>query len=380
MIAQLSVEIVSKKPIVSSLQFATAARTGMEVAHGRSCMEVTKIAAFMDKGGNKVKIHILKKINNENYIGGDDTAIVHLKTANLTFEIQEGHTYLFIKPNKNDDKTITLNSKFKPIKTSKIHVDYKSGKVDEFVQEISIQNTDEGHSGESFETISRKADNTKLHKMTVRCLSTSRIITTAYGEYRIAKLRDFQNETGDINLNKHTKNKMESGKVYHIETFKVSNYKAPEAQNRRLATLPTTVIKKVSEEEEWKYRQIRFGDEEGDGVCIGIGNIHGYEGCSNCWKKVEEGKDLCCHCGTPTETATKEFSAEIYLEMDEEVITMQGFRRHFPMTNIESIDPDEIEDKLEKSLVGKSMKVEFNEGENPTSKKLIKINSLAKID
>ena len=65
----------------------------------------------MDKGGNKVKIHILKKINNENYIGGDDTTMVHLKTANLTFEIQEGHTYLFIKPNKNDDKTMTLNSK-----------------------------------------------------------------------------------------------------------------------------------------------------------------------------------------------------------------------------------------------------------------------------
>ena len=338
-------------------------------------MAAISISKFMDEGGNKVKIHILKKMNDENCIGGDETKIVHLKTANLTMELQEGLTYLFIKPIKEDDETLTLNPKFKPIKTVKIHVEDRNGKVDEIALKVSAIKT-QGPTGETFETIETKADNTKLGKMTVRCLSTSRIITSPYGEYRIAKLRDFQNEKGDINLNKHTKNKMESGKLYQIENFKVSSYKTPEARNRRLTTLPITVIKPIGEGEDRRYTKIRFGDEEGDGDCIGIGKTYGYIGCGSCWKKVEEEADLCSHCNTSTRTATKEFSAEIYIEMNEEVITLQGFRRHFPMIKVESIESDEIEDLLEKALVGKCLFIEFNEGEEATTKKLIKVKKI----
>lgn len=53
------------------------------------------IAKFMESGGSKVKVQILKKINDENFVGGDPTKIVHVKIENSSFELQEGHAYMF---------------------------------------------------------------------------------------------------------------------------------------------------------------------------------------------------------------------------------------------------------------------------------------------
>ena len=78
------------------------------------------VQEFMENGGNTLKIHILKKINKANYIGGDDTKIVHLKLDSCNFgELEEDKSYSMIKPEKCDDKTLAFNPKFKPVKIKK---------------------------------------------------------------------------------------------------------------------------------------------------------------------------------------------------------------------------------------------------------------------
>ena len=178
--------------------------------------------------------------------------------------------------------------------------------------------------------------------MTVRCLSLSRVIETQYGAYRIAKVRDTDNNKGDINLNKHNKDKMQVDKLYHMENIKVGSYKAEDSKYRRLTTLPTSGIKQVEKMNEANYDSITLGDEKADCICIGLGKVFGYYGCLNCWKKLDEDDDLCKKCGNTADTKTKEFSAELYMEMDDDVLTTQAFRRQFPEIKIESIDSEEI--------------------------------------
>ena len=344
-------------------------------------MQALTVEKFLENGGMKLKIHILKKINDENYIGGDETKILHIKNGNLSNELTEGMSYMVIKPEKQDDDTLVLNPKFKPVKTAKLSLKSKSKLVDEIANKIKIKKdvVVEVESGMTLEMIETKEANKKLSKMTAKCLNISKLIPSKYGEFRIVKLRDLDNKKGDINLYKHTKNKMEVGKVYHIENFKVSNYKSEGSEFRRLGTLPITLITEVSQSEENKYKHIRLGDDEGEAVCIGIGKTHGYFGCANCWKKVEEIATTCTHCYTSTATKTMEFSTELYFEMESEIITLQGFRRHFHPLKIDSIETDKIEESLEQELVGNTLDVEFNEGDEDNVKKLVKVNKILQL-
>ena len=335
------------------------------------------VTDFMETGGNKLKIHILKKVNEENYIGGDETKILHIKAGNKLGELTPGVSYMIIKPEKQDNETLALNPKFKAVKITKLHLSDKDAMVEEIFERIKENVNIVGDvKGETFDTITAKPANAKLKKMTAKCLSTSRIIESTYGEYRIAKVRDLDNNKGDINLNKHNKNKMQVGKTYHIENFKVSSYKADSSDFRRLATLPTTLIREISKNEEKKYSHIRLGDEEGSGECIGIGKTFGYFGCNNCWKKVEIETTFCGACSASTDTRTMEFSTELYVEIDDEVLTLQGFRRHFPQLKVETIETEDIEEILENEFIGKKINIEFNEGNEEETKKLIRINKI----
>ena len=227
--------------------------------------------------------------------------------------------------------------------------------------------------GETLENVAKKPANSKVSRMTVKCLSTSKIIKSPYGEYRIAKIRDFDNNKCDINLNKHNKDKMEKEKLYHIDNFKVSDYKADNTEYRRLATLPTTLIRQVGKMEENKYKHIRLGDKEAEGTCLGIGRTFGYFGCQSCWKKVEDEVPLCAKCNTSTENKTKEFSTQLYIEIDEEVLTFQAFRSQFHWLTVDTVEADEIEELLEADLTGQEVKIELNDGYVEEIKKLVKI-------
>lgn len=325
-------------------------------------------------GGKTLKVHILRKINHANYIGGDESKIVHLKLDSTNFgELTENQTYSLIKPVKFDDHTIEINSKFKPIKAPKLKLTDKTELVKELERTIADQEIgEEKDNGETFESIDKKPDNSKISKLTAKCLGTSRIITSPYGEYRIAKIRDGNNQKGDINLNKHNKNKMQVDKTYHIENFKVSNFKNDDTNYRRMATLPTTLIREISKLEEKRFSHITLGDEKAKGMCMGIGKTFGYYGCKNCWKKVEEGAKNCVKCNTPTDDKTMEFSTELYIEMDEEILTGQAFKRQLGL-EIDTIVSDEIEELLEKEFTDKDIEIEYNKCEKAEEIKIIKI-------
>ena len=335
---------------------------------------------FMERGGNKLTVHILKKINEENFIGGDDTKIVHLKTPAFA-QLVENQSYTLIKPEKFDDNTIVLNPKFKPIKTQKIHLSDKRLVVEELERKLNIDTgANERDNIETLDNIATKPDHSKITKMTVKCLRISKIIQSPYGEYRIGTIRDFENNKCDINLNKHTKNKMEVEKTYHIENFKVSDYRAKGTEFRRLSTLSTTLIKEITKTEENKYSHIRLGDEEGVGNCIGIGRTFGYFGCKTCWKKVEGEAAFCAKCNAPTADKTKQFSTQLYIEIEDDVYTFLAFASLFPNMGIDSIETEEIEEILENAFVGKKMNIEFNEGKDDETKQLVKINKVSKSD
>ena len=83
------------------------------------------VTDFMETGGNKLKIHILKKVNEENYIGGDETKILHIKAGNKLGELTPGASYMVIKPEKQGNETLALNPKFKAVKITKLHLSDK---------------------------------------------------------------------------------------------------------------------------------------------------------------------------------------------------------------------------------------------------------------
>ena len=64
-----------------------------------------------------------------------------------------------------------------------------------------------------------------------------------------------------------------------------------------------------------------------------------------------------------------EFSTELYIEIDDKILTLQGFRRQFPQLKVESIETEDIEELMEKEFVGKKIDMEFNEGDENESKK-----------
>ena len=330
---------------------------------------------FMEHGGKILKIHIIKKINGSNYIGGDDSKLVHIKQTVSNFgELEEDNSYSFIKPQKENENTVALNPKFKPSKVNKIETSKTITDADELETQIVVEKNETD--GETLETIEKKSAKTKITKITVKCISISRIIHTAYGEYRIAKIRDTENNKGDINLNKHCKNKMEVDKIYHLENIKTTDYKNEDSEFRRLATMPTTIIRQVSKMEESKFSHMTLGDEKAIGSCVGIGKVFAYYGCKNCWKKVEPDAQLCARCNKSTEDRCMEFSAELYIEIEEEIMTAQGFKRQFPGEKIETVEEDEITELLENRVVGKKIEFEYNEGEKNDEIKLIKIGKI----
>ena len=330
------------------------------------------ITNFMENGSKMIKVHIVKKINSSNYIGGDDSKLVHIKQDSSNFgELQQNQSYSLIKPAKLDEQTIILNPKFKPSKITLMNLTTTEEEVNDIEKNLVIQQTDTD--GETFETIDKKPANSKIDKITVKCLSTSRIIQTTYGEYRIAKIRDVENNKGDINLNKHSKNKMTVDQTYHLENIKISSYKNEDSQFRRLATLPTTLIRQISNIEEAKYSHIRLGDERASGTCIGLGTVFGYFGCSNCWKKVDPDSPFCTKCNASTDMKTMEFTAELYIEMEEEIVTAIAFKRHFVGKEILTIEGEEIEKFLEAEIVGTKLDIEYNEGDKEDKVSLVKI-------
>ena len=330
---------------------------------------------FVEGRSKHLKVHILKKINGSNYVGGDDSKLLHIKLNPENFgELEENQSYSLIKPEKQSNDEVIANEKFKPAKIAKIQTQKTKQDAESLEVRLVLHKT--GSESETFASIDTKADNYKVKKMTVRCLSLSRNIETQYGSYRIAKVRDTENNKGDINLNKHNRNKMEVDKMYYMENIKVGNYRADGSDYRRLATLPSSVIKQVEKMNEANYDHITLGDDRATSVCIGLGKVYGYYGCHNCWKKVEEDDDHCKKCNTPTDNKSMEFSAELYMEMDEDVITAQAFKRQLTGVKIETIDNEDIEKILEEHLVGKKIEMEYNAGQKEDSIMLIKIRKL----
>ena len=74
------------------------------------------IERFMQEGRKLLKVHVMKKVNGSNYIGGDGSLLVHMKldTSNV-WELEENHSYSLIKPAKFDEQTIVLNSEMQGI-------------------------------------------------------------------------------------------------------------------------------------------------------------------------------------------------------------------------------------------------------------------------
>ena len=337
------------------------------------------VREFMDGSCKHLKVHIVKKINGANYIGGDNSKLVHITLNPDTFgELQQDQSYSLIKPEKQSENVVNANSKFKPAKINKLKVEISTENIKKFENGITLHRLESDN--ETFNSSETKAANYKLKRMTVKCLSLSRIIETTYGQYRIAKIRDTENNKGDINLNKHNKNKMEVDKLYNMENVKIGDYRSETSKYRRLSTIPTTVIKQVELIDEAKYDHITLGDEKTTTVCIGLGRVYGYYGCKKCWKKVYEDAEKCENCNIPTDEKTKEFSCELYLEIADEVLTAQAFKRQFPNINLQAVDLDTVETVLEDHIVGKKMEIEYNEGEKEDSIMLIKIRKFIPLD
>ena len=126
---------------------------------------------FMDGSSKHLKVKILKKINGANYVGGDDSSLVHIKLNPDNFgELEEGKSYSLIKPEKQGNNVVVANSKFKPAKISDVKTSKNKSDAEALEKSIVLHNIP--GENETFESIATKAANSKIKKMTVRCIST----------------------------------------------------------------------------------------------------------------------------------------------------------------------------------------------------------------
>ena len=328
------------------------------------------IKNFLDDGKLKtalVTVKLIKEVSSNSYIIADKSMVAILDTnaaPEHAKHLTTGNWYKLIKCQKGEKNTINKNKLFKPVKT--LFKD-EIGDIADQVENLenTIETTASAKKYEDFQAISKKANHSKIDKLTVKVITMSRVITTSKGNYQICNIKDSNGDTASMNLYSKYLNSVEPFKIFTITNMRKGEVTKNDETKMRLHTTGFTKIEPGTMEDSINFKQVGNGDESITGEVIGFGEISIYPSCKLHYKKLDENNN-CPSCNKELEDdeILDDFRTEIYIEaksnnlpdndMESDVKQILAFKKALDIKQGEN-----IEEKLE-GMTGKTVKIDFN--------------------
>ena len=324
------------------------------------------IKTFLSHGKLKTSyltVKLVKEINFNSFIIADKSMVALLDTHDAPDHaryLTSGNWYKLIKCQQDGKSTIKTNKLFKPVRSMvKDEIEDIADQVENL--ERSIGNAASAKTYEDFETLSRKPNQSKVDKLTVKVITMSRIISTSKGNYQICNIKDVNGNTASINIYSNCLNSLEIFKIFTLTNLRKSEVTKNDETKMRLHTTGFTKTESGSNEDAVNFRNIGNGEQSITGTIIGFGDLTSYQSCKIHYKKLDE-MNNCPKCNKELNDAQmlKDFRTEIYIEAknldDEETEVKQilVFKRALDI----QLDED-VEEKLN-SMMGQTAKIDFN--------------------
>ena len=312
-----------------------------------------------------VTVQLIKQISANSYIIADKTMVALLDISDAPSHgkyLNNGSWYKLIKCQKGEQSTIKINKLFKPVKTTN-----KEELKDISVQVNKLENTIASAASskkyEDFRTISKKPNQSKIDKITVKVITKSRVISANKGNYQICNIKDLNDNSSCINLYSKHLNSLEPFKIYTIANLRKSEVNKNDETKMRLHTTGFTKIEVGTMEDSINFQNISNGDKSIIGEVIGYGDLVIYQSCKLHYKKIDE-NFKCPRCDTELnqEKIIEDCRTEIYIETkkeddnedDTDVKEILIFKRVLDLEQ-----GDNIEEHLN-NLTGQTVKMDYN--------------------
>lgn len=340
--------------------------------------------------GEKVKVlhvNIVEKISQGKYIVADLTGMAIMKIEDETHQKQAelGKAIRVMKPKKVSQHIIACNTKLSPMKTKAIKMNVVDGKLKE-LQNLGKEMS-EINPGLSFDDIKCNYGETAvIPEILTYVTSLSKVIDGKYGPYQISNLRDCNGSAVSINLYKGSIDGVEVNKVYRLNKIRKTTIK--DESGLRLGTTNFTKIQKATDDETKLFENTKIADHKIEGDCLMINEFHYYKSCMKHSAKLDE-ENCCTMCGQIDEKCSrKDFRCNLIIEGDhknqdkkitesdddieeeedeeedekkDHEVCVMIFKRHVDIEINSDDDEDTVQEKLEDHVIGKKLKVQYNE-------------------
>ena len=316
--------------------------------------------------GEKVavlQVNVLKEINSTQFVVGDTTGLAVMTVdESATRFIEVGKGVRMFKPSKVDEKVISVHPKFSPMKTKAMQMEVNYDEVEKF--EATRTKRSPADTGIKLSQIeSDYGETAVIPKVLVYVTSTSRKIDGKFGSYQICNIVDCDGSKAALNLYKSYIDKLETNKIYYLEKIKKTTIKSAD-DKLRMATTNFTKITAGSKSEAEIFADVKIADEKVEGICQMFVDLDLYRCCKKHLSKLDD--DGCCpHCGkVENDMIEADFRCSLVITNGDEDTDTETkiliFKRHINIEISVKDDEDKLIEVLEKLLVGKKCKVDYN--------------------
>ena len=315
----------------------------------------------------KIKVKVIKKIG-ETAIVGDASGLAICCASNTAFTAMiEGQCYIILKPINIDANSFIPNEKLKPVKIDNFVIKPDKNQLSKL--QTLLKSTSEtkltvdetkAPLKPTFNEIRELPPKTDIKSMIVMIVNISKDIMGHYGSYNIGKIKDIENEKMDINIYKKSlKQNMQVGDIIELKNIKLTDFTKDGQTIRRVATTSRTTVEKVPQQIETLFKDVPVGDRRERGEVVAVHDLFTYLSCSKCWKKTNE-EDKLCSCGNNADIHVPDFHCQLYIELAKngDIEVIHTFRRQ--ITNVTSINQEEVEKAIENCLFKKTFTFEWN--------------------
>ena len=311
---------------------------------------------------NWIQITVLEKLTPSKYIVGDKTGIAVMEIpTDFSKYLEVGKGIKLVKPGRVDDNQITCDKRFNPMKTKAVNViKHDQEIIDALKKKIMVGGCADKHEeSKLFEEVEKAADNTIIDKLIVYVATVSRRIEGKFGYYRICNLRDTSSSELAVNLYAPHADKLEANQVYVLKKLKKITMKTD--GKTRLSTIKYSEIRIGSKEENAMFENVRIADNTIEGTCIMFTNLSCYKACiKHSTKLDEEMKCMGCQEILSDTDIKIDFHCVLQMESEDSSITSVLVFKRLLQIDIENTSNDENEAIIEKKIVGKKLRIDYN--------------------
>ena len=232
-------------------------------------MSNDNIRKALDTGKGKIlNVKVLRKINSNNFLVGDISAMSILSDVNKPkINLEEGKFVKIIKLDIKDGK-IFSNKSFGLVKGTPFNFEFDSDNMDKVLS--SATKNEEVKQLSDFDHISTSQ---YIPCITLKVCSVSRPYTGKFSEYKNVICKDISDKKVTVTLYKNLKDSCQQKAVYEFKNLKKSGYKAPGEDHFRLSTTSMTKVETVGSHLASGFENISIGDGVCEGQFIGKRNF-----------------------------------------------------------------------------------------------------------